>query len=368
MNRDTKTSGGIKSFASNKESILKWALNRPYQAENTKALYEMAGIKRSTEDYKCTFPSEIIKSERRVAKVKEVLAKDFLSPSDPTLDQEYLFNIGFGIPVHQGLADGILVTKERGENLYKTFPQNRILSTKDKMHDPTKRQEKVPFENSGKKVTLKKNGKEKIIVANRKIIGTMLALSAKHYRLINFKTALQYFLCPVPLSLAHPDGTRRKTTKSALMKVVKSYKTSIEEDKSPPKQNATFLVDLMALIQTVSSVIYAELVKTLVSHLTKGYRNVVIIADNWRDNSLKNNKRDSRGVSKKVIIRSASSRILRNLTEFLKIGDNKTRLIELIKDELIKNSQEMLQLLSSEIIYFSLDGVCLKITRDTARE
>ena len=193
MNRDTKTSGGIKSFASNKESILKWALNRPYQAENTKALYEMAGIKRSTEDYKCTFPSEIIKSERRVAKVKEVLAKDFLSPSDPTLDQEYLFNIGFGIPVHQGLADGILVTKERGENLYKTFPQNRILSTKDKMHDPTKRQEKVPFENSGKKVTLKKNGKEKIIVANRKIIGTMLALSAKHYRLINFKTALQLF-------------------------------------------------------------------------------------------------------------------------------------------------------------------------------
>ena len=99
MNRDTKTSGGNKSFASNKESILKWALNRPYQAENTKALYEMAGIKRSTEDYKCTFPSEIIKSERRVAKVKEVLAKDFLSLSGPTLDQEYLFNIGFGIPI-----------------------------------------------------------------------------------------------------------------------------------------------------------------------------------------------------------------------------------------------------------------------------
>ena len=144
----------------------------------------------------------------------------------------------------------------------------------------------------------------------------MLALSAKHYRLINFKTALQYSLCPVSLSLAHPDGTRRKTTKSALMKVVKSYKTGIEEDKSPPKQNAAFLVDLMALIRTVSSVTYAELVKTLVSHVTKGYRKVVIIADNCRDNSLKNNKRDSRGVSNKVIIRSASSRILRNLTEF----------------------------------------------------
>ena len=38
------------------------------------------------------------------------------------------------------------------------------------------------------------------------------------------------------------------------------------------------------------------------------------------------------------------------------------------KDEFIKNSQEMLELLSSGMIYFSLDGVCLKIAKDTVRE
>ena len=166
INRDAKTSGGIKSFASNKESILKWTLNHPYQAENTQALYEVAVIKRSTEDYKCTRPSEIIKSERRVAKIKEVLANEFLNPFDPTLDQKYLFNIGSGIPVDQGSADGILATKEWGEDLYNTFLQNRILSTKEKIHDPIKRQEKALSENSGKKVTVKKNGKEKLIEAN----------------------------------------------------------------------------------------------------------------------------------------------------------------------------------------------------------
>ena len=93
-----------------------------------------------------------------------------------------------------------------------------------------------------------------------------------------------------------------------------------------------------------------------------------IIADAYRENSLKNNERDSRGVSSKVIIRSTSSRIPRNFTEFLKNGDNKTRLIELIKEELIKNSQEMLELLSSEMICFSLDGVYLKVTGDTVTE
>ena len=111
----------------------------------------------------------------------------------------------------------------------------------------------------------------------------------------------------------------------------------------------------MALIGTVPlvPVIYAELIKTLVSHLPKGYPRVDIIADTYLENTLRNNERGSRGVSNNVIIRSTSSRIPRNFTEFLKNGDNKTRFIVLIKDELIKNSQEMLELLSIEVIYFS---------------
>ena len=76
-----------------------------------------------------------------------------------------------------------------------------------------------------------------------KIIGTLLALSAKHNKLINFETALQYSLCPVPLCLTHPDGTRHKMTKSVVLTVV-SYTTRTEEDKPPPKQNAAFLVAL----------------------------------------------------------------------------------------------------------------------------
>ena len=67
----------------------------------------------------------------------------FLNPFDPTLDQEYLFNIGSGMPIEQGLGDGILATKERGEDSYNTFLQNRILPTKEETHDPIKRQEKA---------------------------------------------------------------------------------------------------------------------------------------------------------------------------------------------------------------------------------
>ena len=114
----------------------------------------------------------------------------------------------------------------------------------------------------------------------------MLALSAKHEKLINFEIALQYPLCPVPISLANPDGSRRKTTKRALMKVVRSYENSTdEEETAPPKQNSAFLVNLMALIRTISPipVTYAELVKILDDRLPKGYRRIDIIADTYRE-------------------------------------------------------------------------------------
>ena len=75
----------------------------------------MASIKRRAEENKCTYPSEIIKSERRVAEVKEVLVNESLNLFNP--DQEYLFNIGSEIPVYQGLVDRILATKEKGKRL-----------------------------------------------------------------------------------------------------------------------------------------------------------------------------------------------------------------------------------------------------------
>ena len=128
-------------------------------------------------------------------------------------------------------------------------------------------------------MTVKKNGKEKIIEANQEITETLLALSAKHDKLINFETTLQYFLCPGPLSLAHPDGTLKCINESS-----KSYKTSTEEDKSPPKQNAAFVVVLMALIRAISPVpvTYAKLVMTLVSHLPESYQRILLLIPTGR--------------------------------------------------------------------------------------
>ena len=52
INRDAKTAGDIKFFASDQNAILKWTLNCSAQAENTAALYRLADVKKSDKEYK----------------------------------------------------------------------------------------------------------------------------------------------------------------------------------------------------------------------------------------------------------------------------------------------------------------------------
>ena len=73
LNRDAKTTGGIKGYASNKSSVMKWTLNRAEQAPNTDGLYNMCDIRTSSHFYKPSRPSQILQSESRVSNVVSVL-------------------------------------------------------------------------------------------------------------------------------------------------------------------------------------------------------------------------------------------------------------------------------------------------------
>ena len=54
INRDAKTSGGIKFFASDLGSVLKWILNRAFQAQNIEVLYKMSDVNYANDEYKAT--------------------------------------------------------------------------------------------------------------------------------------------------------------------------------------------------------------------------------------------------------------------------------------------------------------------------
>ena len=49
INRDVEVAGGIKYFACDSNSILKWTLSRAAQASNMEALYDLAEIKKTND-------------------------------------------------------------------------------------------------------------------------------------------------------------------------------------------------------------------------------------------------------------------------------------------------------------------------------
>ena len=93
-----KTTGGIKSFAVDNTSVLKWTLNCSEQAKNMAELLSMAGIQSASDIYKPLRPSQILKSEVMVTNVVNVLSSEYINPFDSGLGKDYLVSLSSGVP------------------------------------------------------------------------------------------------------------------------------------------------------------------------------------------------------------------------------------------------------------------------------
>jgi hypothetical protein len=166
------------------------------------------------------------------------------------------------------------------------------------------------FSNSSKKVTIEENKKVKSVEVNQNILGTLLSFSAKSGQAIDLKNALEYPLCPVPLSLANPDGSRRVTTKSKLTEIIiKNVKSPVlhPRESQPPKETVSaFIVDMMASVRSITRVpeTYEDLTWKFLQQLPSGYSRVDTVADTYQEVSLKSAERNARGISRKVMITS----------------------------------------------------------------
>ena len=324
FNRDAKTSGGITNVAGNIESVTKWTLNRSSQAEVTRELKSVAGIESANDTCKPLRPRQIVKSGKWSNTLATTISEDFVSPFSQSLSPDKLYNLASGIPVDDEHSDGMLQILDIGRNAHTKFVSERIMSDEKGIHDTLPRLKVKLFKQCSQKVIVKKNGKTKTVEANRNIISSLLAASAKTQQAIDFESALQFPLNPVPLNIANADGSRRTTNKSKLSKIIMKKTTVLnQKTEMPAKQDVTaYIVDLMALIRVQRSTpnTYEELAMRIVRSIPPGYKQVHILADTYRPNSIKDPERLRRGSTDKVIVHSAAARLPRNFNEFLKNG------------------------------------------------
>ena len=104
----------------------------------------------------------------------------------------------------------------------------------------------------------------------------MLSLSIKASRLINFEEALKYPLHTVPLCLAHPDSSMRKTSKSKLVECIIPDKNIQNEE----------IIDMMAQIRSCINNVpetLEQFIEIFLSSIPKNFRRVDLMADTYRD-------------------------------------------------------------------------------------
>ena len=120
--------GGIKAFASNDANVLKWCVNRPYQAKYFKELTNYAGTDPSTLCYKPLRISEIEKTERNVREIIDVLENEYINPFSLYLDIGQLHNLSSGDPKESGVEE-VLLIEESGSIAATEFLEKPILTS-----------------------------------------------------------------------------------------------------------------------------------------------------------------------------------------------------------------------------------------------
>ena len=151
------------------------------------------------------------------------------------------------------------------------------------------------------------------------------------------ETFLQYELAPQPPSL-FVDGQMRKTTKSALGKMLKSLVSS----QNTLPTNAHFVIDGGHLLQSVvwpKPATYLNICESYTSHVLNHYKTGATVVFDGYDGpvstkSAEQNRRAKRSTSADIVI-ALNLPTTTSQSEFLGNRNNKTRLIQILSDMLI---------------------------------
>ena len=360
-NRNAKVPGGIKLFAGNSCAYERWVINRPHITQLKEGMLELTGLQSSQKDpTKSCRKSEIRKSKERVQNLLGVLKEEFVNPFSNDLDKSKLFNLSSGAPVDTSIADSILTSVERGCKRADEFVQQRLEDNQINFFAPIKKEKLLTFQASNKRAKCSTKGKVKELKIERDILGKLLALSLK-----NDASFDMYCLGPVPLSIAHPDGTRRKTAKSKLLEILVEKCDLIDSTHLPPRNSVmSYVIDLLATVRLTTDIptTFEELAKQVLKFLPSGYHRIDVIADTYKERSIKDSERNERGSSDQYMITGPKTKVPRNFTKFLENGQNKQRLIDLILQVWEVNHNTLLR--DSQTIYFSKQDICIVLTKD----
>ena len=111
---------------------------------------------------------------------------------------------------------------------------------------------------------------------------------------------------------------------------------------SPAKvetEKKVFVIDMIAHVHIMTEIptTFMDLAQKFVKSIPSGYTRIDIVADTYRENSIKSAERNARGISSKVIgVKSLQSKVS-DFLSFLKNRTKPARMIDLIFEFIVEN-------------------------------
>ena len=118
----------------------------------------MCDLGKGTGIYKPARPSQILKHEKLVLDVMEVLKGHYINPFEIDVDKDKVFCLSYALPVSEEISEHLLTLHEKGKNQYTEFVKKRLHTNEKLFHEPIKRNPKLSFK-SLNKITVFKNKK-----------------------------------------------------------------------------------------------------------------------------------------------------------------------------------------------------------------
>ena len=169
---------------------------------------------------------------------------------------------------------------------------------------------------------------------------------------VDYEEVLKYPLPPVPSRRWQQEILQKSDLTDIIL-------TSRGPDDIPASNSSSaYILDLVAFFHSVREIpdTYEQLIWKLLKTIPTNYHRVDIVADSYRENSIKSSERNSRGNIVKVMIKSEKSKVPRDFKEFLRNGENKTTFIKMMFQLIIENKDRVLLLLKTNTIYLSSEN------------
>ncbi|XP_053399793.1 uncharacterized protein LOC123523028 [Mercenaria mercenaria] len=293
VNRDTQTAGGTKGFSLNPGAISRYYLTAEYRSICLRNIREMTDIKVTGLSHVDLEPERVKKDESAVQAILDLLENKWLNPF---VGNSELVSLSTGMTASMDICNDLLGAKEKGENAYQAFKENRLLTEQpsEMFYDRLPRQQLKTFSSIQKTKKTKISGNEYILKADNKLFGHMVLVASSRH--LDMKEVLRHPLGPLPWALANCDGTLKKTNKSSLAR--KLDKRADSGDTVP--QSSACVVDAMMIVNKISGEnrTFEDLSENIFDTVLRCGKNcsrIDVVFDTYRNISIKNAERRNRG-------------------------------------------------------------------------